>query len=48
MDNLGYVVAGYLVTAGALVVYVASLWLRAARARKRADAIAARARPDAS
>lgn len=40
--NLGYVVAGYTVTATALAGYLASLLLRAQRARLRATAIAAK------
>jgi hypothetical protein len=42
MDNLGYVVAGYVVTAGAIAGYAASLFVRARRARSRAAAVAAR------
>jgi hypothetical protein len=46
MDSLwGYVVAGYAVTAAALGGYVASLLVRANRARARAEAVAARRDP---
>jgi hypothetical protein len=44
MNNLEYVVAGYVLTVGALAAYVASLRLRAKRARDRAEAIAKRGR----
>jgi hypothetical protein len=40
--SLGYVVAGYIVTAAALAGYVGFLVLRARRARSRAAAIAAK------
>lgn len=40
--NIGYVVAGYLVTAVALVGYVLRLFVRARGARRRAETIAAR------
>jgi len=40
--NLGYVVAGYMVTGMALAGYVGFLLLRARRARVRAAAIAAK------
>ena len=42
MENVGYVVAGYLLTAGALAGYVASLLARARRARSGAAAVAER------
>jgi hypothetical protein len=42
MDNVGFVIAGYLVTAGAVGGYVAGLLLRARRARRRAAAMADR------
>jgi hypothetical protein len=42
VDNLGFVVAGYALTAAALAGYVLSLIGRARRARARAAAIAAR------
>jgi hypothetical protein len=42
VHNLGYVVAGYLVTAGSLGGYVLSLFARARRARRLAEAVAAR------
>jgi hypothetical protein len=42
VDNVGYVVAGYLVTAGAVAGYAFSLFVRARRARARAAAVAAR------
>lgn len=44
-DSVGYVAAAYLVTAGALGVYVVRLFSRARRARERAAAIAARRTP---
>ena len=44
MDNTGYVVAGYLLTAGSLAVYLATLRVRGRRARARAEAIARRTR----
>jgi hypothetical protein len=42
--NTGYVVAGYLVTAVALGGYVARLYARARRARRRAEAVVSRRR----
>ena len=42
MDNTGFVVAGYVLTAVALGGYLASLFSRARRARARAEAIAKR------
>lgn len=42
MDNLGYVVVGYSITALVLVAYVARLFQRARRAKRQAAAIAAR------
>lgn len=42
MDNTGYVLAGYLVTAGALGGYLLFLFARARRARQLAEAVAAR------
>lgn len=42
MDNVGFVVAGYSLTAAALVGYAASLLRRARRARHRAAAVAAK------
>jgi hypothetical protein len=45
MHDLGYVVAGYTLTAAALAGYVASLLSRARRARLRAAAVAARRQP---
>jgi hypothetical protein len=42
--NVGYVVAGYALTALALGGYVAMLHARARSARRRADAMAARRR----
>lgn len=42
MDNLGYVVAGYCITAAAMAAYAGNLLVRARRARVRAAAIAAR------
>jgi hypothetical protein len=42
MHNLEFVVAGYLVTAGALGGYVTLLFVRARRARERAAVIAAK------
>ena len=44
MNNLEYVVAGYLLTAGALAAYVMGLRVRAKRARGRAEAIVERGR----
>ena len=44
MDNAGFVVAGYIITAGALGGYVAGLFARARRARDRAAAVASRRR----
>ena len=41
MDNLGYVVAGYTITAAALGGYIARLFVRAREARRRAEAVAA-------
>ena len=43
----GYAVAGYAVTGAALGVYAGSLFARAKRARRRAQAIADRRRPPA-
>jgi hypothetical protein len=43
-SNIGYVVAGYGITAVALGGYVLRLFVRARRARERADAVAARRR----
>jgi len=45
VQNLEFVVAGYLLTAAVLGAYVARLLLRARRARARAEAIAARRAP---
>jgi hypothetical protein len=42
VQNLGFVVAGYVLTAAALGGYVARLLFRARRARARAEAVAAR------
>ena len=42
--NVGYVVAGYAITAVALGGYAVRLFVRARRARTRADAVAARRR----
>lgn len=42
MDNAGYVIAGYALTAAALGAYVAGLFRRARRARSRVAAIASR------
>jgi hypothetical protein len=44
MDYVGYVVAGYLLTAGGLVAYAASLRVRARRARARAEVVTERGR----
>jgi len=41
MDNFGYVLAGYLLTAAAIGAYVANLLSRARRARRRAEAMSA-------
>jgi hypothetical protein len=43
-DNVGYVIAGYSVTAAVLGTYGGRLFARARRARRRAAAIAARRR----
>jgi hypothetical protein len=43
-SNIGYVVAGYGITAVVLGGYVLRLFVRARRARERADAVAARHR----
>ena len=42
MDNTGYVVAGYLLTLGALAAYALSLVTRTRRARARVEALAKR------
>ena len=42
MHDAGFVVTGYLLTAGALGAYVGSLAVRGRRARRRAEVIAAR------
>jgi hypothetical protein len=42
LDNTGFVVAGYVLTAVVLGVYLFSLFSRARRARARADALAKR------
>jgi hypothetical protein len=42
MDNLGYVAAGYLLTAATLGGYVLRLHVRARRARQRAAALRSR------
>jgi hypothetical protein len=42
VDNVGYVVAGYLVTAAAIAGYASSLFVRARRVWARAAAVAAR------
>jgi hypothetical protein len=39
MDNVGYVVAGYLLTTAAVGAYVANLFARARRARHGAEAL---------
>lgn len=44
MDNVGYVVAGYTLTALVLAGYAASLFARGRRARLRAQAVAERLR----
>jgi len=44
LDDTGYVVAGYLLTAGALGAYLLSLLSRARRARARAEALSKRER----
>ena len=44
MDDTGYVVAGYLLTAATLGGYLLSLLSRARRARARAEALAKRSR----
>ena len=47
MDNAGYVLAGYLLTAGALVGYLWSLIGRARRARRMAGLAEGRPEPPA-
>jgi hypothetical protein len=42
LDNTGYVVAGYLITLGALGAYAVSLIKRSRRARDRIEALAKR------
>jgi hypothetical protein len=44
-NNIGYVVAGYSVTAALLGAYSGALYRRARRATHRASAVAARRRP---
>ena len=44
MDNTGYVIAGYLLTAATLGGYLVALFSRARRARARAEALAKRGR----
>jgi hypothetical protein len=39
VDNVGYVVAGYVLTVAALAAYVAGLHARARRARRRSEAL---------
>lgn len=41
-ENVGYVIAGYAITAISLGGYVLRLFARAREARRRADAVAAR------
>jgi hypothetical protein len=48
VDNVGYVVAGYVLTGGALIAYVAGLHARARRARRRSEALSARPGPNPS
>lgn len=43
-ENVGYVVAGYVITAVALGGYVLRLFARARDARRRAEAVATRRR----
>ena len=43
-ENVGYVVAGYVITAAALGGYVLRLFARAREARRRAEAVAVRSR----
>jgi hypothetical protein len=43
----GYAIAGYVVTGSALALYAGSLFARARRARRRAEAIAERRRDSA-
>jgi hypothetical protein len=42
LDNTGYVVAGYLLTVGALGGYVLRLFVRARQARARVEALSSR------
>lgn len=44
-ENMGYVIAGYLITAATLGGYTLRLFARARAARRRAEAIAERRRP---
>ncbi len=44
MDNLGFVVAGYVLTAAALSGYAAYLFRRSQQARRRAAALLAKRR----
>jgi hypothetical protein len=48
MDNWGFVVTGYAATAVALGGYVASLFARARRARRRSAAVAGKVRAGGS
>jgi hypothetical protein len=42
VDNVGFVIAGYSITVVAIAAYTAHLFSRAARAKRRAAAVAAR------
>jgi len=44
LDNTGFVIAGYLLTAAVLGGYLVALFSRARRARARAEALAKRGR----
>jgi len=44
VDNLGYLLAGYLITGLSLAAYVTSLYARGRRARRRTDSLGARPR----
>jgi hypothetical protein len=44
LDDTGYVIAGYVLTAAALGGYLVALFSRARRARARAEALAKRSR----
>jgi hypothetical protein len=45
VDNVGFVIMGYALTIALLAAYTTRLFVRAANAKRRADRLAARARP---